>query len=57
MFELEVGGKVLSPKELSREVLAYFDCSRGRLAAFSLTPWEEHCTEFAMPACYTTCDL
>ncbi len=57
MFELEVGGEVLSSAELPGDVLASFDRSRGRLTAFSLTPWEEHCTECAMPACYATCDL
>jgi FkbH-like protein len=57
MFELEVGGKILNPTEISEEVLAAFERNRGRLAAFSLAPWEEHCTECAMPACYTTCDL
>ena len=57
MFELEVGTKVLSSEELPGEVIQALSTSGAGLVAFSPTPWEEHCTECAMPACYSTCDL
>lgn len=57
MFELEVDGAVLPAAALPAEARAAFGQSRSTLAAFSLTPWKEHCTECAMPACYATCDL
>ncbi len=57
MFELEVGTRVLPRDVLAPEVLEAFNKTGQRVTAFSLTPWEEHCTECAVPACYSTCDL
>lgn len=56
MFETEVDHLRLTPDVLPSEVLAEF----GRDRAFTHLghiKWEEHCTECAWPACYTTCDL
>ena len=57
MFELEVGTEALTADALPPEVRAEFAQTARRVSAFALTPWKEHCTECAMPACYTTCDL
>ncbi len=57
MFEFEVDHQVFSASELPEPVQAQFAELCGTLKAFSLLPWEEHCTECAMPHCYQTCDL
>jgi hypothetical protein len=57
MFELEVDDAALPADSLPADAKAAFSRSRSNLTAFSLTPWKEHCTECAMPACYSTCDL
>ncbi len=57
MFELEVGTTALPAGALPPEARAAFSRTRGYVTAFALTPWKEHCTECAMPACYASCDL
>ena len=57
MFELEVGTEILPADALPPEARAEFAQTALRVTAFALTPWKEHCTECAMPACYATCDL
>lgn len=57
MFELEVGTNVLAADELPASVREALAGTRASLNALSITPWEEHCTECAMPMCYATCDL
>lgn len=57
MFEREVGSESWPAGELPPEVRAEFARTAQRVTAFALTPWKEHCTECAMPACYATCDL
>ncbi len=57
MFEREVGTTTLPPDALPPEAMAAFSRSGRHVAAFTLTPWKEHCTECAMPGCYSTCDL
>jgi FkbH-like protein len=57
MFELEVDHASFPSTELPEEIQARFAESLATVRAFSLLPWEEHCTECAMPQCYQTCDL
>jgi FkbH-like protein len=57
MFELEVGTTTLDADSLPPGAGAAFSRADRRITAFTLTPWKEHCTECAMPACYSTCDL
>ena len=57
MFEFEVDHAVLDCTEIPVEIQARFSESCASVRAFSLIAWEEHCTECAMPQCYTTCDL
>lgn len=56
MFEVEVRGRksIRSPFiEVIPDAVSYY----SRLAAASLFHWEEHCTECAAPACYSSCSL
>lgn len=34
-----------------------FEQKKQSIAAKTILPWSEHCTECAWPTCYTTCDL
>ncbi|MDE2403629.1 MAG: HAD-IIIC family phosphatase [Sphingomonadales bacterium] len=56
MFETEVSPLRLTEDLLPPEVLAAFARDRG-FSHLAPIKWEEHCTECAWPACYTTCDL
>src|SRR5439155_4577714 len=42
---------------LPADVRRRFAEGRDRIAARTLLPWGEHCTECAWPTCYTTCEL
>lgn len=57
MFDFEAGSLRLSDDSIPQAVRQVLQETRSRIAAFSLTPWEEHCTECAIPDCYRTCDL
>lgn len=57
MFELEVGHALASSDELSDEIRLKFKSFDVSVSGVTLLPWEEHCTECAMPGCYETCDL
>ncbi|MEO8449063.1 MAG: HAD-IIIC family phosphatase [Gemmatimonadota bacterium] len=57
MYELEVDHGSVSEALLPGEVKAQFFDEAADITAISLIPWEEHCTECAMPACFATCDL
>src|SRR5215470_18101400 len=57
MFEFEVSAQRCDAGEVPIDVRRAFQQSRAALQAFSVLPWEEHCTECAMPACFATCDL
>jgi FkbH-like protein len=57
MYELEIAHTDRSAETLSAEQRQHFHDADADIVAFSLIPWEEHCTECAMPACFTTCDL
>jgi FkbH-like protein len=57
MYELEV-------RHASRQDLVQLDVThhdhagqRPDVQAIAIIPWEEHCTECAIPACYETCPL
>ena len=57
MFEFEAGFTIAPISELPHEVLSRF-AETGRLVAYrSMIRWTEHCSECAMPACYTTCEF
>jgi FkbH-like protein len=56
MFETEVDHVRLTPGALPPEVLAEFRRERA-FTHLGRIKWEEHCTECAWPACYTSCDL
>jgi len=57
MFEFEVnhGRKRLS--SIPEEIIESFQKEDKDMAAVTLMPWEEHCTECAMPMCYSSCHL
>lgn len=57
MFELEVNHASPSSEDLSDEIRYQFQEFGESIQGISLMPWEEHCTECAMPKCYETCDL
>lgn len=57
MFELEVNHARPSSEDLSDEIRDQFQNAQGHIRGVTLLPWEEHCTECAMPKCYETCDL
>ena len=57
MYELEIAHSDRSTDALSQAQRALFADQDARVVGFSLLPWEEHCTECAMPACFSSCDL
>jgi FkbH-like protein len=57
MFEAEVNGRVEGPDTIPSGILARFREYRGQVAARTLLPWGEHCTECAWPSCYQSCEL
>jgi FkbH-like protein len=57
MYETEINSAVESGSALPPEILRRFEDLRGRIAARTVLPWSEHCTECVWPTCYTSCDL
>jgi len=57
MFEFEVNHSKYLKSDLPTDVKDAFTNNRPKFAAVSILQWEEHCTECAMPQCYSTCDL
>jgi len=57
MYELEISHNGQGPDDLLPDQRVLFLDSEARIVGFSLLPWEEHCTECAMPACFSSCDL
>jgi FkbH-like protein len=57
MYETEVNNSIESIETLPTEIRERFAEFRDRIAARTVLPWGEHCTECAWPTCYTTCDL
>jgi len=57
VYEPEVNTGTEAAESLDAAVLAQFAEYRERVAARTLLPWGEHCTECVWPVCYTTCAL
>ena len=57
MLEIEVDHRRLERNEVPGDILRHFSSSGPSLTAVTVLPWEEHCTECAMPMCYKSCDL
>lgn len=57
MYETEANHRTDPGREIPLQVAHQFSEMNGRLAARTLIPWAEHCTECAWPTCYSTCDL
>jgi FkbH-like protein len=57
MYEAEANNKVESVEQLPAEVVKKFREFREKVAARTVLPWGEHCTECVWPKCYSTCDL
>lgn len=57
MYEAELNNQFEPMEALPAEARARFAEYRERVAARSVLPWGEHCTECNAPSCYSTCDL
>jgi FkbH-like protein len=57
VYEPEVNTGTEPAESLDAAVLARFAEYRERVAARTMLPWGEHCTECVWPVCYTTCAL
>ena len=57
MFELEIPHRPWPRDHLPAAVRARFRDPDARRTGVSLLRFGEHCTECAIPACYTTCEL
>lgn len=57
MYEAEVNSAVESIETLPADIRKRFAEFRDRIAARTILPWGEHCTECVWPTCYTTCEL
>jgi FkbH-like protein len=57
MYEAEVNDSIESIETLPLEIRKRFGEFRDRIAARTVLPWGEHCTECVWPTCYTTCEL
>jgi FkbH-like protein len=57
MFELEVNHDKLETDVVPDDIRQQFQVDAQKIRGYAVLPWEEHCTECAMPECYMTCDL
>ena len=57
MFELEVDHDKVAKEAVPEDIRLSFEANRKSVRGYAILPWEEHCTECAMPQCYLTCDL
>lgn len=57
MYETEVNKAIESIETLPVDIRMRFVEFRDRIAARTILPWGEHCTECVWPTCYTTCEL
>ncbi len=57
MYEFDVGHERILSNSVPQAVIDDFSTSRPLIDSLTVIPWEEHCTECAMPQCYATCDL
>ena len=57
MYETETNRRIDTSENIPGRVIEQFAELRGVVPARTVLPWSEHCTECAMTACYSTCDL
>ena len=57
MFELELNHDKLAADVIPEDIKRQFQNELQTIRGYAILPWEEHCTECAMPECYQTCDL
>ena len=57
MLETEVQKTKGSARDIPEDILQNFLEMRQELLERSVLPWAEHCTECAVPHCYSTCDF
>jgi len=57
MYESESNWKVESKSQIPPEILVHFETIDPNIKARTQLPWAEHCTDCAMPQCYSSCDL
>lgn len=57
MYEAELNDSIESIETLPLDIRRNFAEFRDRIAARTVLPWGEHCTECVWPICYTTCEL
>ncbi|MES9865568.1 MAG: HAD-IIIC family phosphatase [Candidatus Thiodiazotropha sp. LLP2] len=57
MFELEANHDNLAADAIPDDIRRQFQSRDQEIRGYTVLPWEEHCTECAMPECYQTCDL
>src|SRR5438034_7135400 len=57
MYEAEVNNSIESIETLPLDIKKRFAEFHDRIAARTILPWGEHCTECVWPTCYTTCEL
>jgi len=57
MYESEVNDRWENAEAIPEDVRKRWGKLGENISARSMIPWGEHCTECAIPACFTTCDL
>lgn len=57
MFELEANHDNLAADAIPDDIKQQFQSRNPEIRGYTVLPWEEHCTECAMPECYQSCDL
>lgn len=57
MYESESNPNVERAEQVDPAVLKAFQSGHESIVFRTVLPWAEHCTECAMPACFTTCSL
>ncbi len=56
MYEFEVKNNQLNGN-LARDIAEFFQNNESQITHRSVLEWGEHCTECAIPQCYSTCDF
>ncbi len=56
MYEVETN-RAVEPIQLPPDIVVRFRELREKVAARTVLPWGEHCTECVWPTCYRSCDL
>jgi FkbH-like protein len=57
MYETEANYKIESLDQIPADVVMALGELSGKVAARTVLPWAEHCTECVWPSCYSTCEL